>query len=128
MTNFWHKIALIIPTRNRPALLAKLLQNLRDQTVQANQVIVVDGSDQPVETEIMQFLSPKVLYMHVYPPSLTKQRNAGIKALDKDMTLAGFLDDDIVLEQEAIEAMLRFWEHCPEDIGGVHLTLPTVAR
>jgi len=36
--------------------LAKLLQNLQDQTVQANQVIVVDGSDQSVEAEIKQFL------------------------------------------------------------------------
>ena len=56
--------------------------------------------------------------MHVLPPSLTKQRNEGIKALDKDITLAGYLDDDILLEQDAVEAMLRFWEYCADDIGG----------
>jgi len=128
MTNFRHKIALIIPTRNHPVLLAKLLQNLQDQTVQANQVIVVDGSDQPVEAEIKQFLSPGVSYMRVFPPSLTKQRNEGIKALDKDITLAGYLDDDIVLEQDAVEAMLRFWEYCPDDIGGSSFNITNQSR
>jgi len=128
MTNFRYKIALIIPTRNRPALLAKLLQNLQDQTVQANQVIVVDGSDQPVEAEIKRFLSPSVSYMHVFPPSLTKQRNEGIKALDKDITLAGYLDDDIVLEHDAVEAMLRFWEYCPDDTGGSSFNITNGSR
>lgn len=128
MTDFRHKIALIVPTRNRPELLVKLLQNLQDQTVQANQVIVVDGSDQPVEAEIKQFLSPSVSYMHVFPPSLAKQRNEGLKALDKDITLVGYLDDDILLEKDAVEAMLRFWEHCPDDIGGSSFTITNVSR
>ncbi len=118
MTEFRHKIAFIVPTRNRPSLVVKLLQNLQGQTVRANQVIIVDGSDQPIEAEIKQFLSPGVSYMRVFPPSLTKQRNEGLKALEEDITLAGYLDDDIVLERDAVEAMLRFWEHCPDDVGG----------
>jgi len=118
MTQFRHKIAFIIPTRNRPDLLAQLLQNLQEQTVKANQIIIVDGSDQPIEPEIKQFLSPNVSYMRVFPPSLTKQRNEGLKALDKDITLVGYLDDDMTVEKDAVEAMLRFWEHCSDDIGG----------
>jgi len=94
------------------------LQSLQEQTLPANQVIVVDGSDQPIESEIKQFLSPSVSYMRVFPPSLTKQRNEGIKALGEDITLVGYLDDDIVLEKDAVGAMLRFWEHCADDIGG----------
>ena len=81
MTEFRHSIALIIPTRNRPELLSNLLQSLKEQTVQPDQVIIVDGSDQPIEPDIKQFLSPSVSYMRVFPPSLTKQRNEGIKAL-----------------------------------------------
>lgn len=117
-TKFRHRIALIIPTRNRPDLLAKLLRSLQAQTVQADQVIIVDGSDQPIEPEIKQFLSPGVSYMRVFPASLTKQRNEGVKALKSDITLVGYLDDDTVLERDAIEAMLRFWEDCPDDVGG----------
>jgi len=78
----------------------------------------VDGSDQPIELEIKQFLTPSVSYIRVFPPSLTKQRNEGIKALGEDITLVGYLDDDIVMERDAVEAMLRFWEQCPDDVGG----------
>jgi len=118
VSKFQHKIALIIPTRNRPELLANLLRSLQAQTVKPHQVIIVDGSDQPIETEIKQFLSHSVSYMRVFPPSLTKQRNEGVKALNENTTLVGYLDDDTVLERDAVEAMLSFWEHCPDDLGG----------
>lgn len=118
MTGFQHKIAFIIPTRNRLGFLIKLLQSLQEQTLPANQVIVVDGSDQPIRSEIKQFLSPSISCVRVSPPSLTRQRNEGIKALNEDITLVGYLDDDIVLEKDAIEEMLRFWMYCPDDVGG----------
>lgn len=118
MAQFRHRIAFIIPTRNRLELLSNLLRSLQEQTVQADQVIIVDGSDQPIESEIKEFLSPTVSYMRVFPPSLTKQRNEGVKALNDNITLVGYLDDDTVLERDAVEAMLRFWEHCPDDVGG----------
>ncbi len=118
MPGFRHKIALIIPTRNRLGLLTKLLQSLQEQTVQANQIVIADGSDQPIESGIKQFSSLPISYVRVFPPSLPKQRNEGIKALDKDITLVGYLDDDIVMEKDAVEAMLRFWERCSDDIGG----------
>ena len=128
MTEFRHKIALIIPTRNRPDFLSNLLRSFQEQTVQADQIIIADGSDQPIEAEIKQFLSPSVSYMRVFPPSLTRQRNEGIKALNKDITLAGYLDDDMLLERGAVEAMLRFWEHCPEDIGGSAFNITNSGR
>lgn len=118
MTKYHHKIAFIVPTRNRPELLSKLLKSLQEQTVPANQIIVVDGSDEPIESEIRDFLSDTVSCIRVFPPGLTKQRNAGIQALGEDITLAGFLDDDMVLEEDAVEAMLHFWESCPDDVGG----------
>ncbi len=124
MTEFHHRIAFIIPTRNRLELLTQLLKSLQNQTVQADQVIVVDGSDEPLEPSIREFLSPTVECVRVFPPGLTKQRNAGIKALNDDITLAGYLDDDIILDNDAIEAMLYYWEECPDDVGGssFHIT------
>lgn len=117
-SDFKHKIAFIVPTRNRPDLLKKLLRSIQDQTVKPHQVILVDGSDESIEPEIKQFLSSSVSYIRVVPPSLTKQRNEGLKALNEDITLVGYLDDDIVLERDAVETMLRFWEQCSEDVGG----------
>ena len=123
MNNFKHKIAFIIPTRNRPELLGKLLRSIQDQTVMPHQVIIVDGSDISIEPKIKEFLSPIFSYNYVFPPSLTKQRNAGIKQLDGKITLAGYLDDDVVLENDAVEKMLLFWEHCPDDVGGTSFNI-----
>ena len=128
MIEFRHKIALIIPTRNRRDLLVKLLQSLQEQTVPANQVIIVDGSDQPIEPEVKQFLTPGVSCIRVFPPSLTRQRNEGVKALAEDITLVGYLDDDIVMERDAVEAMLRFWEQCPDDVGGSSFNITNLGR
>lgn len=124
MTEFKHRLAFIVPTRNRPGLLKNLLASIKAQTVQPVQVIIVDGSDEPIEPSIREYLSATVTCIRVFPPGLTKQRNAGITALGENITLAGFVDDDIVLEPDAVEALLRFWEHCPEDVGGTsfHIT------
>ncbi len=127
-----HKIALIIPTRNRPQLMSKLMATFRAQTVRPQQIIVVDGSDEPIETELRRRHSElDITYVHVHPPGLTRQRNAGIRAVADDMTLVGYLDDDIELEPEAIENLLSFWNSAGDDVGGVsfHITnnerLPT---
>src|SRR5439155_1740710 len=48
----------------------------------------------------------------------SKQRNAGIAALSPEATLAGYLDDDLVLEDGCIQAMLSFWESATDDVGG----------
>lgn len=115
---FRHKIAYIVPTRNRPQILARLLDSIKEQTVQPDQVIIVDGSDKPIESEIKPYLNSLVSYVRVFPPGLTKQRNEGRKALLEDITLLGYLDDDLVLEKKATEEMLNFWETSSDNMGG----------
>jgi GT2 family glycosyltransferase len=44
-------------------------------------------------------------------------------AVDPSVTLAGYLDDDLVLEPGALEAMLRFWENAPGDLGGARFNI-----
>jgi hypothetical protein len=62
-------------------------------------------------------------YVRVFPPSLARQRNAGMERLRPDITLAGYLDDDIVLEADAVQRMVEFWERAPMDIGGAAFTI-----
>lgn len=126
LTPFKHRLALIIPTRNRPKLLIKLLQTIQTQSVKPAQVIIVDGSDEPIQQKITGYLSEDDTYIHVFPPSLTKQKNEGIKQLRDDITLAGYLDDDIELEPGSIEEMLRFWEQCSSDVGGAEFNIINV--
>jgi len=116
--SFKNKIALIVPTRNRPELLIKLLNTIKLQQVKPDQVIIVDGSDSLIKPHIEPYFFEGVMYVHVSPPSLTTQRNQGIMYLHPDITLAGYLDDDIELKPDAIEEMLEFWENSPADIAG----------
>lgn len=112
------KLAVIIPTKDRPADLERLLKSISAQSVKPSQVIVVDGSSIPVMCAAGASGSVPVTYLRVIPASLTTQRNAGIRALGDDITLAAFLDDDVVLEDDSISNMLKFWEAAPENTGG----------
>lgn len=105
-----NRLAIVIPTKDRPDDLRKLLDSLRSQSRRPDQVIVVDGSNPDVSHVVAEFRELPLDYVRVYPPSLARQRNAGMARLAGDITLAGYLDDDIVLERDAVEAMMRFWE------------------
>ena len=120
---YHHTLAFIIPTRNRVELLSKLLLSIRSQEIQPDQIVIVDGSDTPVRSEIESFLGDQDTYIHISPPSLTRQRNAGIEKLHSSITLAGFLDDDLEFEPGAVKAMLQFWETCPDSTGGVEFNI-----
>ncbi|MCK7469616.1 MAG: hypothetical protein MZU95_01515 [Desulfomicrobium escambiense] len=50
--------------------------------------------------------------------SATRQRNLGIDAVGPDIDLIGFLDDDAVLDENAVEAMLRFFDEFGPELGG----------
>lgn len=118
-----HRLAFIIPTRNRAELLSKLLTSIRSQEIQPDQIVIVDGSDIPVRPAIEKFLRDQDTCIHITPPSLTRQRNAGIEKLHPSITLAGFLDDDLEFEPGAVSALMRFWETCPENTGGAELNI-----
>lgn len=113
-----HRIALIVPTKDRPDDLRKMLASLAAQTRVPDQVIVVDGSMPPIRPVIDEFASLPLEYVRVFPPSLAQQRNAGMARLRPDVSLAGYLDDDVVLEPEAVERMLEFWNRAQAEIGG----------
>jgi glycosyltransferase involved in cell wall biosynthesis len=95
-----------------------MLTSLRAQSRQPEQVVVVDGSEKPVEDVVASFGDMAVEYVRCIPPSLARQRNAGMAKLGPQISVAGYLDDDVVLEPDAIERMHAFWEAAPSDIGG----------
>ncbi len=117
------RLAIIIPTKDRPLLLQRLLESIRQQSVLPAQIIVVDGSAASVEPSLAPFAELRVRYLRTEPPSLTKQKNLGIAALDSEVTLVAFLDDDLMLEPRALEAMLAFWASADPTVGGAGLTV-----
>lgn len=116
-------IAYVVPTKDHPEDLRKMLTSLEAQTLPPDQVIIVDGSDPDVKHICDAFPKLRITYVRCYPPSLAKQRNAGMAALNDDITIAGYLDDDLVLEPDATEKMIGFWEKAGPDVGGAAMTI-----
>ena len=114
-------LALIVPTKDRPELLARLLASVARQSVRPAQVIVVDGGTVSVEPVVRACGLP-ARYLRALPPSLTRQKNQGIDALPPHAAFVGFLDDDLVLEDGALAAMAAFWAQADAAVGGAGLT------
>ena len=91
--------SLIVPTYARPKEIVALLDALRELPVPPAEVIVVDGS---TSTETARAISdwanaPVLAFDLVYvnsPRGLTRQRNVGIDASDREYVF--FLDDDCI--------------------------------
>ena len=111
-----HKIAVVIPTIGRYAELRRMLESLAAQTRLPERVVIVD-QDQTSSRFAREFPQLQIRVIAL-PGSASLKRNAGFQAVRPDVDLIAFMDDDIVLEPQAIEALLRFWDEAPEDLGG----------
>ena len=60
-----------------------------------------------------------VEYFHCEPPGQIRQRNLGLVHMDERTPLIGFLDDDLILEPDALERMIEFWNRAEPDTAGV---------
>jgi len=121
--SYSHKLAFVVPTYNRPDDLQRMLTSMSEQSVQCTQVVIVDASEEPVQYVLDEFSDLPLDYVRVHPPSLSEQRNAGMNKLRPNITLAGYLDDDIVLLDGSLEAMLSFWETAPNEVGGTRFNI-----
>jgi len=118
-----NKIAYVVPTKDRPDELRVLFSSLRAQTRMYDQLIVVDGSDPDIKYVCDEYSDLDITYVREFPPSLARQRNVGMAALHKDITIAGYLDDDLELDPIATERMVAFWEHADDTVGGAAMSI-----
>jgi glycosyltransferase involved in cell wall biosynthesis len=61
-------------------------------------------------------------------PGQIRQRNLGLVHMDERTPLIGFLDDDLILEPDALERMIEFWNRAEPDTAGVASTSSTRPR
>jgi glycosyltransferase involved in cell wall biosynthesis len=111
-------LAVIVATKDRPTDLRTMLSSVAAQTRRPDQVVVVDASAESVESVAHEFPGLAIRYLRHWPPSAAAQRNTGLAAVDPRCDLVGFMDDDIVLEPDAIEKMLQFWQTAGDRVGG----------
>jgi GT2 family glycosyltransferase len=118
-----NKLAFVVATKDRPDEIRTLMKNLSSQSRRPDELIIVDGSDAPLDEASLPKGAFPVKYLRSRPPSASRQRNVGLGAVAPEINLIGFLDDDVVLETHAVENMMEFWKSCPEDVGGVSFNL-----
>ena len=120
-------LAFVIPTKDRGEDLRRMLGSLVNQTRLPDQVIVVDGGGVVVPWCEAEFPELHIDYVRLLPPSLSAQRNAGMAMLRPEITHAGYLDDDVVLEPDAVLEMDAFWSVAEENVGGAAFNVVSVA-
>lgn len=113
-----HKLCLIIPTKDRPYEMERLLKSIEEQDTLMEQIIIVDGGNPGIKWLTDKFPKLPIDYLQVLPPGLTRQYNAGIRAVREGIDLVGMLDDDIVLEKGCLSSIMNFWEKATDQMGG----------
>lgn len=120
---FSNKIAFVVATKDRPEKLRHMLRSLDRQSHRTDQIIIIDSGIPPVKEVLRDFPNLNLTYSTFFPPSATKQRNFGLTEISPEITLVGFLDDDVELDVNAIEKLLLFWEDAPNQMAGVALNM-----
>ena len=115
---FKEKLAIVIATKDRPCELTRLLESIDRQDVKPVETLVVDGGKNSVKDLVGAFSGLNVRYIRKIPPSLTTQRNVGIRAVKGEATHIAFFDDDVILEKNCLLNMMKFWEKVSSDTVG----------
>lgn len=108
-------VSVIIPTKSRAADLARTIETLLLQTVQPLELIIVDQS--PALTFTRQIPIPVVC---IHDPTLSGASVARNVAMDRaqgDIWL--FLDDDVLLEPDFIEEILKAYNSNVTGVSGI---------
>jgi glycosyltransferase involved in cell wall biosynthesis len=120
------RVSVVICTRNRAGDLGTCLASLAAQRRRPDEVVVVDASDgdeprRRVDAWAGGVASIDVRYRRA-APGLTRQRNVGVALATGDVVT--FLDDDVVLEPEYLDAIVELFEVDPA-LGGAEGTVAT---
>ncbi len=123
LSKFSNKVAFVVATKDRPEKLHRMLKSLNAQSYRPDQVIIVDGGILPAKEVLKDFPELNLIYKTFFPASAAKQRNFGLGEVSPEITLVGFLDDDVELDVLAVERLLLFWEDVPEFVAGAALNM-----
>jgi len=85
-------ISIIIPTRNRAALLPAAIDSVLSQTLQDFELIVVDDGSTDTTKEIVRDYGSRITCLRIEPSGPSAARNRGIASARAD--LIAFLDSD----------------------------------
>lgn len=112
-------LSLVIATMNREKELLECLESVHKQTLLPNEIIIVDDGN--LETEKVKKAIGNGIgfqYHKKTQPSLSASRNKGARMAAHEFIL--FLDDDVILEPNFIEEIMRVYKEDKKgNLGGV---------
>jgi len=97
-----HSVTVVIPTHNRPNLVGRAINSVLNQTVQADEIIVVDDANCHLTKEIVEgYGNDRLKYIQNPNKGASSSRNLGVEMATSDYV--AFLDDDDVWLPKKIE-------------------------
>ena len=92
---FTKNTSLIIPTKNRPVDLLKILSQIKKFQILFEEILIIDSSDLINAKKIKNYCtSNNIKYFHTLP-STSYQRNFGLSKIKKNEFVM-FMDDDVI--------------------------------
>ena len=119
------KLSIIIPTKDRTEEIKSTINFLSCNHFFFNELIIIDSSE---ESNDLKFYIKKFNFKIKYfnsKPSISLQRNIGLKNIDKDNNFVMFLDDDIKFNKGALNNMKNFIENNHQKYVGFGFNLTT---
>ncbi|MGH2404607.1 MAG: glycosyltransferase family 2 protein [bacterium] len=113
------RVSVVIPTRNRSALLRRAVTSVLSQTFGDFEVIVVDDASTDDGARRVPEMDPRIRYIrHDAAKGWCAGRNTGIRLARGEFV--GFLDDDDEWLPEKLERQVRMFDQSPPDVGVVY--------
>jgi glycosyltransferase involved in cell wall biosynthesis len=114
------KVSVIIPTRNRAALLRQAIASVLRQSFRDFEIVIIDdASNDDTPAAAAERADVRIRYFrHACNRGEGASRNAGIAHSAGDYI--AFLDDDDVWLPEKLDAQVRLLDQCPAKVGGVY--------
>lgn len=106
-------LSIVIPTKDREKSLFRCIKYIENQTIFPIEVLVIDDGElkENIKAKIQNLLTKKNInfkYIKKDTPGLAESKNLGVEKASGSIIL--FLDDDVVLEKDYIENLVKVWE------------------
>lgn len=96
--------SIVVPTRNRPELLNRLVEAILPQLLHEDELIIIDSSDAQLQSKNLIEI-PKIRYVTTEIRSAAVQRNIGLDLIGSSKYVF-FLDDDVLPKFDYFEKCL----------------------
>jgi glycosyltransferase involved in cell wall biosynthesis len=104
-------ISVVIPVHNRPVLVKRAIESVKEQTLKADEIIVVDDGSTDNTLDILKnFKNIKILTQK--NSGVSSARNRGIK--EASCKWIAFLDSDDIWHKDKLKLQLEFHEQNPQ--------------